>query len=69
MTNIFRIVYIDRRLCEYNEDDLQFQIWFMSNGLTHKHEVIKKCYLKSFSLITCKLLIHKKLVNNQNLNN
>ena len=35
---------------------------------THNIEVKRSCQLKSFSLITCKLLIIKKIVNHKNFN-
>ena len=51
--------YGGKRLYHYNEDDFRI----------HINIEVKRIYqLKSFSLIICKLLFRKKLVNNQNLN-
>ncbi len=54
-----KYIYSGKRLYQYNEDDpsdFNFNLY---------QELLN---LKSFSFITCKLLIQKKLVNNQNLN-
>ena len=57
-SNIFSYIF-GGRLYQLNEDDFRFKFSFISllNSMdTQKH--------KSFSLITCKLGIRKKLVNN-----
>ena len=50
--------------------DLNFDFYqaFKQHGYTQNMETTRSCQLKSFSLITCKLVIRKKLVNNKNLN-
>ena len=65
--------YSDRRLYQYNEYDFDFKFNFYQavkqHGCTKK--VKRRCQFKKllFSyLITRKLVIRKKLVNNQNLN-
>ena len=41
---------------------------FINTKNTQKHISQKKLSIKSFSMITCKLVIRKKLVYNRNLN-
>ena len=68
--NFIWCLYSGRRLFQYNEYEFRFKIWFISRFLTaymhKKWKQIEVVDLKSFSLITCKLVIKKKLVNNSN---
>ena len=57
-----------QKLYQYNEDDFRSKfliyIKLLNSMDTHKKE--KLSIKKSFSLIICKLVIRKQLVNNQN---
>ena len=57
--------YGGRRLYQYNEDDFRFK--FLSMSRFHKNGIKEKLLIKEFSLITCKIVIRRKLVNNKNL--
>ena len=63
--------YSRRRFYQYNEGDCRFQFLIstmLSNSLdVHKHWNKKKLSIISFSLLSGKLVILKKLVRNQNL--
>jgi len=45
-----------------------FDFWFLPSFQTHKHGNKDKLSINRFSLFTCKLVIWKKLVRNENLN-
>ena len=50
------------------ELNFDFYLAFKQHGYTKTWKQREAFYLKSFTLITCKLVIRKNLINNKNLN-